>query len=505
MSLSALPTEVDDIIIEFLGASDDRKALSSLSCVSKYYRGLVEPVLYRDLKFQAAEEVPMKQLLLTLLSRTDLAKHIESFTLSETPRTVNIGERWIHGRNKLAKDLWRQVQSIETAVKEVPRLGAETRLELLGGVLYSHSGSYVSPEPSVDTALALILSWAVNIKAVDLFLPAPYYLNITREILASPLVKTSLTALRKSEPPDHRPVPFGRFKRVHFCCGGLQDRPGLLLSVQILAQELSIQNLRVQGYFAAPNFHTSDTLRVLKLQNVTINPLAVESLICGIKNSKLAVLSLDNLRGITYNWRHWLYSRLSMLMEENLPSLEIFECINMGGKPGRLLRPLDSLKALSKLRKIRVDAEVLYDVGHVPPDFDERLILPCNLKQLDVVVRSPQDLIPKRLISDDGDDGVEIWQQYLLNPAPSIDLESITLEINMLQHQTANGGLEAMTMGPTILDKLKSCIQKHAARGVSFRVYGRASSSDEMPLEYLVGPGFEFPRFSNENRIGLAS
>ena len=493
MSLSALPTEVDDIIIEFLGASDDREALSSLSYVSKYYRGPVEPVLYRNLKFQADEEVPIKQLFLTLLSRMDLAKHIESFTLSETPRTVNIGERWIHGRTKLAKDLWRQVRSIETAVKKVPRLGVETRLELFGGILFSHSGSYVSPQPSVNATIALILSWAINIKAMDLFLPAPYYLNITCEILASPLAKASPTALRKLELPAHMPVPFGRLKRVQFYCRGPQHRPGLFLSVQILAQELCIRNLHVQGCFMASNFHISDTLRVLKLRNVKIDPIAIESLISGMKNSKLAVLSLDNLQGISNNWRHWLYSRLSIFLEFNLPNLEIFECINMGGKPGMSLRPLGSLKALSELRKIRVDAEVLYDVSLALPDFDERLMLPLNLKHLEILVRSPQVLVPKRLVSDDGDDEAEIWQQYLRDPAPSIALDSVTLEINMLQYHTANWRIELMTMGPAILDKLKSCIQKHADRGVSFRIYGRTSSGDEMPMEYLMGVGFELP------------
>jgi hypothetical protein len=49
MPLNTLVIEVDDIIIEILCASDDYKALSSLSCVSKYYRGLVEPLSHRDL------------------------------------------------------------------------------------------------------------------------------------------------------------------------------------------------------------------------------------------------------------------------------------------------------------------------------------------------------------------------------------------------------------------------------------------------------------------------
>jgi hypothetical protein len=85
MSLKSLPTELDIKIVEALCPTNDRKALSALSRTSKYYRKLVEPMLYRDLTLRAVDNIQIKRLFLTLLVREDLPLHIRSFTLSDSP------------------------------------------------------------------------------------------------------------------------------------------------------------------------------------------------------------------------------------------------------------------------------------------------------------------------------------------------------------------------------------------------------------------------------------
>jgi hypothetical protein len=105
MSLKSLPTELDIKIIEVLCLTNDQKALSALSRTSKYYHKLVEPMLYRDLTFQAVDSIQIKRLFLTLLVREDLPQHIRSFILSDSP-LVNPDGGWdVLGPGDLADDL----------------------------------------------------------------------------------------------------------------------------------------------------------------------------------------------------------------------------------------------------------------------------------------------------------------------------------------------------------------------------------------------------------------
>jgi hypothetical protein len=78
MSLAALSTELDTNIVDFC----DHESLHALSQTSKYWRTLSEPHLYNNLCFAIDQLMQMKQLLLTLLKRPDLVKHIKSFRIA---------------------------------------------------------------------------------------------------------------------------------------------------------------------------------------------------------------------------------------------------------------------------------------------------------------------------------------------------------------------------------------------------------------------------------------
>lgn len=72
MSLKALPTEIDEQILDYLEQTD----LSTLLKVSKYHRKIAEPLLYHTITLRDNRSIKIRSLLLTLLSRNDLAHHI---------------------------------------------------------------------------------------------------------------------------------------------------------------------------------------------------------------------------------------------------------------------------------------------------------------------------------------------------------------------------------------------------------------------------------------------
>ncbi|KAG9189825.1 aspartyl-tRNA synthetase [Alternaria panax] len=80
MSLCRSPTELDIPILESL--HDGQSALNAISTANKYFRGVAKPILYRDLDFSKATYLQTSRLLMTVLDRRELAKHIPSVTTS---------------------------------------------------------------------------------------------------------------------------------------------------------------------------------------------------------------------------------------------------------------------------------------------------------------------------------------------------------------------------------------------------------------------------------------
>jgi hypothetical protein len=115
MNLDALSTELDAQIIEHL--HDDRQALSSFSRVSKYYRALCEPILYRDLAFRNPSQAQMKRLLMTLLDLPSLAKHIKTVTFHATETESFFDDRaWIQDRAGISVALWSRGDAIKKQI-----------------------------------------------------------------------------------------------------------------------------------------------------------------------------------------------------------------------------------------------------------------------------------------------------------------------------------------------------------------------------------------------------
>jgi hypothetical protein len=80
MSLSELSTELDGLIIQQL----PQYALHALTLTNKYYRGLAEPYLYRNIKVHDTSKYSMARLALNLVVRKELARYIQGFELVYT-------------------------------------------------------------------------------------------------------------------------------------------------------------------------------------------------------------------------------------------------------------------------------------------------------------------------------------------------------------------------------------------------------------------------------------
>lgn len=119
MSLAKLPTELDTLIVSFHEHDTfDKGSLGASSNVSKYYRSIAEPLLYKRLKFEHGELHALRCLLITLLDRKDLAGYINSFTLmpqyfSEDPFASN--------EDFVRRKLWEKAGMLQDVIKDTIR------------------------------------------------------------------------------------------------------------------------------------------------------------------------------------------------------------------------------------------------------------------------------------------------------------------------------------------------------------------------------------------------
>ena len=79
MSLASISTELDEKIVTLL----DQQGLHALCLTSAYYRSLAEPHLYRNLTFCTLDGARIQRLLLALIKRHDLTRHIRTVSFEE--------------------------------------------------------------------------------------------------------------------------------------------------------------------------------------------------------------------------------------------------------------------------------------------------------------------------------------------------------------------------------------------------------------------------------------
>jgi hypothetical protein len=150
MSLPALSTELDNRILDFL----DYDALNAISKISKYYRSVAEARLYRNLHLDSAHIKIVQALLLTLVSRPDLAAHIASIKLSSLTRASDEANHEGFYQRSL-----QQIPAVQAAmaVMRGPGVPAKLLVDWMGAVTGPHAA---------EGGLAFILGCATNIQCL---------------------------------------------------------------------------------------------------------------------------------------------------------------------------------------------------------------------------------------------------------------------------------------------------------------------------------------------------
>ncbi|KAI4909010.1 hypothetical protein J4E85_011662 [Alternaria conjuncta] len=116
MSLQKLSTELDgQIASSLLG---DTKALSAFSKTNKYYRGIAEPYLFKNIEVAANDVETSLRLLFTLLDRKELALYIGSLTYTQPVRRQEVTNRSLK-QEKLRSDVWKYQTAIQDRMDEV--------------------------------------------------------------------------------------------------------------------------------------------------------------------------------------------------------------------------------------------------------------------------------------------------------------------------------------------------------------------------------------------------
>jgi hypothetical protein len=151
--LSSLSTELDDRILDFL----DHDALNAVSKVSKYYRAIAEPHLYRSLLFSDNQVKAIHALFLTLISCPDLATHIRLISVSH----VNCGPNLIPDNETFYEKFCQKLPVIHHAMTVL--LGTGAPMRLLVGWMGAIAGSQ-----SIEGCLAFILCSTNNVTSITI-------------------------------------------------------------------------------------------------------------------------------------------------------------------------------------------------------------------------------------------------------------------------------------------------------------------------------------------------
>ena len=123
--MDKLSTELDAKITNYL--LDSTPALSAFSKVSKYYRKVVEPYLYKNIVLKEYHDHTLKRLFFTLLDRKNLALHIQSVTIVENiPRYHSQsddededGTETLKQKEAINLGLWDHSGAIQRAIGDV--------------------------------------------------------------------------------------------------------------------------------------------------------------------------------------------------------------------------------------------------------------------------------------------------------------------------------------------------------------------------------------------------
>jgi hypothetical protein len=261
---------------------------------------------------------------------------------------------------------------------------------------------------------------AVNIEAIDLHLTEVEPLALVCELLC----------FRWNESPvGPSTQAFSQLEGLELY-GSHTMVQGILARMDPCVKRLHIYDCPLAGA-ATHAMENSTQLSVLELVNVEISSSTMESMLkdpalCNLREIKLTMLTSPD-----ESWESYDYSALSAILVAQFPDLQAFECTH----PGRGIfemgfsRPFGSFKQLTKLHTLRLDLDLLIVNGRCDL-FDHDMMLPSSLGHLSLTENAyVLDNFLKLSNDKDDDEALCMVWKFITDPAPSIGLETFTLEI----------------------------------------------------------------------------
>ncbi|KAJ4286429.1 hypothetical protein N0V90_013128 [Kalmusia sp. IMI 367209] len=354
MPIASLPTELDLKIISFL--KGDRKALNTLSLVSRYYREHTEPELYHDIVFTTNDGWRILCLLQTFLDRPDVTRYTKSFTYHKAENDVFPhldGASLLVTRKRYIDQVQATLfESSNVLMDQVKRhtigYGRDFSVCLFQDILIRDSGP--------GGALALVLCMVSNVESISLTPESKIHLTeygINRSNGFWTYVQ-DMFSFSKPGMDDlsmiHYDTSPHAFTKLKALCLGADEAGGSCILPPTLEQ-LTLRRFNVERLVQISPVKNS--LKVLELEHGTITQEALSQAISSDTLSKLHTLRLRHMT----RWDDDLHEDLTFdghliqEMEEHIPDLEVFECIRTP------IVPLheNAFGAFKKLKHLRLE------------------------------------------------------------------------------------------------------------------------------------------------------
>ncbi|CAO2657318.1 Nn.00g034440.m01.CDS01 [Neocucurbitaria sp. VM-36] len=485
MSVEPFPPELLLIIAKDLVG--DSQTLSSLTKVSSDFCKIFEEFLYQELDFESREEVSIKQLLVTLLRREELAKYIKGIRIHHQS---DFDADSIYGPRNLGNDRKELEQPLRKELEQSLQKHTETIDKRAFAVMDNFNDTeYHTKEWSsglinrrdVDHAAALILDMAENTEHVELDIEPwlPYTTCVLRMrpfnnlkevgiggfsgvIRAITIHETMTTLNIYSTGADRIGGPtLGNFKPL--------DQPFRYLAPNDMAT--SLQTLSFVGFLDTTSEFIASLVSSNRLTNL----------------KKLVISRCGNKEG--YNM-----STLLRALEQYVSGLEVFE-YRRNLYPENFVK-FDTFHNLKELRELSVDYRVFIpggDVHHqsVP---NKREVFPESLEVFtldDVDVLDVKSLLSMFHNEEKGSIISKGAEPCALKDLLSgFSFKSLKICVKMNFHR--NGEPMGHQLEEQDIDLLRSAADELAEAGLTVEVYS-APHYYYKGYTLLVKPGWNAP------------
>lgn len=481
MSMSTLSTELDTKIAEYLAADEARDSLGCLSRVSKYYRNLMEPVLYRHLSFSVYDtwcNYRIVYLLFTLLDRNELAKHIKSFMLISEPAEFCFPNKLVPD---IADKLWSYASLIQSKIREI------SGKLLPSGFMLEWFSNVLVHRPALDGALALILCMATNIEVVHLCSSRTESITKTQAIMRHDWRNVPLRGR------GHK-IPFR--KMVDLCFEGVtrrysRNKTSVSLTVTAPIEVLRVKNCRIYTCQIA-QWTDSGNLHTFELTNANFqgNFLEVVASTPCFRNLRQLIVRSPKMGVWSTSRLNYDFRRLQKIIETHLLHLEVFQCTNLGLEAQERPTPFDTFKNLKNLVELRIDIQLLISTDtpwRTPlkgPAAHEKLIalLPPKLRcfELHNFEINRMDALLNELCSLD--DGHSYASDWLANTVQSFPLKEVKVvrALGVWHHSDPNDTFEMNVDNLQFLQYVADKLMEDT--GVLFQVLKRVGQTEKDKL-----------------------